>query len=163
MLAKKGWRPFGGLFGSGKAEEVSPEISVLDERGRYAPLDLEINGQKANRPSIWAQPGGRAARIGIQRARAQTGSRQSGHPGPADVKLDSNFSAILATGGEGTRELGTSPFSAMGCSTRSTPQFGCPRSARVATSTAVQPMADRAEIEDSKAFKELLKSSRSNP
>ena len=159
MLAKKGWRPFGGLFGSGKAEEASPEIVALEERGRYAPLELEINGQKANRPLNL----GRSLVALIVEA-------ESGEPGvklqvasqdtldQLTIKGESSFSAVLATGGEGTRELGTLSILYYGVLySVDAPSLTALGVRGVVASTIAQPSADRVEIEDSKAFKELLK------
>ena len=49
VQTKKGWRPFGGLFGA-KQGELPPEAYTVEELCRFAGLNLEINGQQMNVP-----------------------------------------------------------------------------------------------------------------
>jgi len=52
VQSKKGWRPFGGLFGqaSGKLDMTPPEVKVLEDYCRFAPIPIEINKTVVSKP-----------------------------------------------------------------------------------------------------------------
>lgn len=52
VQSKKGWRPFGGLFGqaSGKLDNTPPEVKVLEDYCRFAPIPIEINKSVVSKP-----------------------------------------------------------------------------------------------------------------
>lgn len=52
VQAKKGWKPFGGLFGgaSGKIDMMPPEGKVLEDLCRFAPIPIEINKTVISKP-----------------------------------------------------------------------------------------------------------------
>lgn len=51
MQSKKGWKPFGGLFGgSGKIDTVPPEVKTIIDLCRFAPIPIEINQQVISKP-----------------------------------------------------------------------------------------------------------------
>ena len=52
LQSKKGWRPFGGLFGqsSGKLDATPPEVKVLEDYCRFAPIPIEINKTVISKP-----------------------------------------------------------------------------------------------------------------
>jgi tetratricopeptide (TPR) repeat protein len=52
VTAKKGWKPFGGLFGggSGKLDMTPPEVKVLEDLCRFAPIPIEVNKNLISKP-----------------------------------------------------------------------------------------------------------------
>ena len=52
VQAKKGWRPFGGLFGggSGKIDMLPAEVKVLEDFCRFAPIPIEVNKTVISKP-----------------------------------------------------------------------------------------------------------------
>lgn len=50
VQSKKGWKPFGNLFGSGKIEMLPPEAKVLEDLCRFTPISIEINNSKISKP-----------------------------------------------------------------------------------------------------------------
>ena len=51
LTGKKGWRPFEGLFGNhDRPTAVPPEFAVLRDICRFAPLDLQLNGERISHP-----------------------------------------------------------------------------------------------------------------
>ncbi|MBT9588146.1 tetratricopeptide repeat protein [bacterium] len=100
VQAKKGWRPFGGLFGgtSGKIDMMPPEGKVLEDLCRFAPIPIEINKTVISKPvdmgrslvCLIFEPGPEVKRlnIGEQDTLDQT-----------TVAAGEAYSAIVAVGG----------------------------------------------------------------
>ena len=98
MLPKKGWLPFfGGSSSSSKT--LPPEIKVLKDICRFAPIPIEVNGEVISRPVDLGRslvcivfepgPGVKRLKMGPQQTLAQV-SLESGEA----------YSAIIAVGGK---------------------------------------------------------------
>lgn len=101
VQAKKGWKPFGGLFGStsGKLDMTPPEVKVLEDLCRFAPIPIEVNKNVISKPvnlgrslvCLVFEPTSKAVQrlnIGEQDTLDQT-TVEAGEP----------YSAIVAVGG----------------------------------------------------------------
>ena len=103
LQSKKGWRPFGGLFGqaSGKLDSTPPEVKVIEDYCRFAPIPIEINKTVVSRPVdlgrslvclVFEPPGDRKdvphLNLGVQDTLDQ-----------ATVDAGEAYSAIVAVGG----------------------------------------------------------------
>lgn len=110
VTAKKGGFSLGGLFGGGakKTSEVQPEIQILTDRARFAPLRLEVNGSVVSK-SI--QLGRSLVCLVIQSKEEYPELQLS--LGKQDtleqltVAVDKPISGILATGGDPVRDMAT--------------------------------------------------------
>lgn len=100
VQAKKGWRPFGNLFGgSGKIDMTPPEVKVLEDLCRFAPIPIEVNKQVISKPvnlgrslvcMIFDPPAGvQALNVGEQETLQQT-----------RVEAGETYSAVVAVGGQ---------------------------------------------------------------